>query len=112
MSEETWNFVSATEEYPLYDSKSSCLGDLSRLTDDEVLLKYMQQEHGTRCLSLRDLVSLLPGKLLLALFLTCFSVGSYYLRHCTLDTRDGSHQLVSKTMYKPSKGDFGWLHAF
>merc|ERR1740133_321767 len=40
MSEETLHFVNATEDFPLFDLETSCIGHMSELTDDELLSRY------------------------------------------------------------------------
>jgi len=108
MSEETRNFVNACEDFALYDAKTSCVGDMSRLTDDEILQKHNEQQNRWSW-SFKDLFSLLPSKLMLSLALTCLFVWQYYLKKCE-KSADG--RWVSKTMYLPKSVSYTIMQAF
>merc|ERR1719230_203171 len=60
MREETLMFVRACEDFALYDATTSCVGDMSKLSEEEILQKYNQTQHGFRSLRFGDLINLLP----------------------------------------------------
>jgi len=109
MSDETLAFCEATENYNLFDEKTSCVGDMSVLTDDEILEKYKEKQHGCRSVGFWDVVALLPGKLIMSLLLTAIFVYEYYYKHCTQGSQD---QMVSQPMYTPTTAEYGWGNAF
>merc|ERR1712203_464473 len=111
MSEESVNLVSATQPCLLYDKTTSCVGDMTVLTDDEIMEKYNEQQRGFGSFSARNLIKLFPFKLSIAVLITFLFVLEYYVRHCTQDVHDASHW-VSKTMYLPKSVKFSWLNAF
>jgi len=108
MSEETRNFVAACEDYPLYDAKTSCVGDMSVLSDDEILQKHNEQQNFWSW-GIKDLFALLPMKLIISVLLTFLFVGQYYLKKCE-KSEDG--RWVSKTMYLPKSVTFTIFQAF
>lgn len=110
MREETLMFVRACEDFDLFDATTSCVGDMSKLSEDEILQKYNQTQHGVRSITFRDLINLLPTKLIATILATMLFVYEYYWRHCTYNADDGD-RLVSKTMYTPSTVEFTWLNA-
>jgi len=111
MREETLMFVRATETFLLYDDTTSCVGDMSLLTEDEILQKYQENQHGFCSLNFWDLVNLLPTRLIVSVLGTGFFVWEYYTRHCTPNENDAD-RLVSKTMYPPKSLEFTWFNAF
>lgn len=111
MREETLMFVRATEDFELYDSNTSCVGDMSLLTDDEILLRYKENQHGVHSIGFWDLVNLLPTKLIVSIAGTMLFVWEYYSRHCTPNEHDAD-RMVSRTMFAPKSMDFSWANAF
>lgn len=112
MHEEERDFVSAVEEYEFYDSTTSCVGDMSLLTDEEIVNRYKQEQFGIRSWGLDALSLLFPYKLVLSLAGTCFFVTEYYRYYCTPDEKPGAHRYVSKPMYTPSSAAFSWCTTF
>jgi hypothetical protein len=111
MPEEIENFVLATESFPLFDPTTSCVGDMSLLTEAQILQEYQKSQHGIWAWGFWDLVTLLPLKLLMALLGTVGFVYEYYYKHCTTNG-DDANRLISKTIYVPQSMHFGWLNAF
>lgn len=110
MSEEALNLIKATEDFPLYDEATSCVGDMTSLTEDELLQRYTETQYGFRSFSFADLPTLIPTKLVLSVLGTAFFVWEYYYKHCTPNA-DDHNRLVSKTMYLPKSMDFSWMNA-
>merc|ERR1712151_954761 len=96
-------FVAATEGHDLYDVKTSCVGDMSFLTDEEIIDRYKKAQCGFRSFGVKDLSLLLPYKFIISLLGTCFFVLQYYIQHCTLTSvnEDGVYQWVSQPMHLP-----------
>lgn len=111
MSEETCNLVAATENFALYDEKTSCVGDMSLLSDDEILEKHAEIE-SLRSWGFWDSVALLPNKLIVSLLLTWIFVFEYYFKHCTSQDQGGVLRRISKPMHLPLNVQFDWLNAF
>lgn len=110
MSEEALNFVRATEDFPLFDETTSCVGDMTVLTDEELLAKYNKHQFGYRSFGFSDLPQLIPAKLVCSVLFTMFFVGEYYYKHCQESDEDAD-RFVSKPMYLPKTMDFTWLNA-
>lgn len=108
MSEETKAFVAACEEFVLYDQKTSCVGDMSALTEDEILIKHHDCQQSWSSWSIWDLWGLFPGKLCMSLILTTGFCYEYYWKHCKLDD-EGNY--VSKDMFLPTSVVYTWLNA-
>lgn len=111
MREESLSFVRACEDFPLFDKKTSCVGDMTALSEDELLEKYNECQHGLQSLGFWDWVNILPAKLLLSILATSVFVFAYYSKHCTPNDQD-DHRMVSKSMYLPKTMTFTWLNAF
>lgn len=108
MSEETKNFLEKLEDFPLYDVKTSCVGDMSLLSEDEILQKH--NEHKLlRTWSMVDFGFLLPSKLAASTILTLFFLWQYYFKFCK--TSDEGRQ-VSIDMFLPTSVQFTWGQAF
>lgn len=110
MSEEALNFVKATEDFELFDDTTSCVGDMSLLTEVELLQKFRQTQHGFGSLTFSDLTDIVPTRLLVSVIGTCYFVWGYYRKHCVPDP-DGTDRYVSKTLYQPKHLEFSWLNA-
>jgi len=112
MQEETLNFVSACEEFDLYEDTTSCVGDMTSMSDDELLQRYIAcQKGGWDSWDYWDLINLLPTKLIISVLGTAYFVFEYYRRHCDVN-KDDANRLVSKPMFLPKSLTFGWLNAF
>jgi len=109
MREETIMFVRACEDFDLYDREISCVGNLAVLSDDEILERYHQTQHG--CFAFWDWLNLIPLKLTVSLFGLGLFVTEYYHKHCQENKHDGN-RLVSTPMFLPLSADFTWLNAF
>lgn len=109
MSEETRRVVAATESFALFNAHTSCVGDMSLLTDDEILEKHHEQQ-GLRSWSIADLVAILPQKFFFALLLTTGFISLYYLEHCNPNT-EKPELTVSKDMYLPKSVSYYFLNA-
>lgn len=112
MHEEEHQFVSAVEEFAFYDEHTSCVGDMSLLTVDEIIDQYKQKQFGFRSWDREALSLLFPYKLVLSICGTWFFVWQYYLRFCAPDEEPGAHRWVSETMYLPLSSAFDWGNAF
>jgi len=110
MSEETAAIVAGTDVYELFDEKTSCIGDMSLLTDDEILEKHGEAQ-GSWSWGWRDALALLPIKLLGSLFLTSAYVFLYYFDHCVEDN-ENPEKMVSQPMYVPKSVDYNFMNAF
>lgn len=108
MSEEEGHIVELCEDYPLYDLTSSCVGDISSLSDAEVLERYEQTQKLTGFL-LSDLKVIIPQKLLCAALCCCLLVLLYYQKNCQMSAEG---RLVSKDMYLPKDATYSWQTAF
>jgi len=112
MQEETLNFVAACEEFDLYEDTTSCVGDMTVMSDNELLEKYTEvQRGGPRSWNIWDLLTLAPTKLIISLAGTGFFVMEYYARSC-VQNKDDANRWVSRSMYLPSSLTFGWGNAF
>jgi hypothetical protein len=112
MHEEECALVEAVEEFPLYDPTTSCVGDMSLLSENELIEKYNKTQVGINTVGLHDLSLLLPYKLLISLLGTYVFVEEYYWKNCTSDDQGGIYLLVSKPMQLPKCFSFDWLNAF
>jgi hypothetical protein len=111
MAEETQKFVAATEPYPLFDETTSCVGDMTQLSEDEIMAKYDETQHGICAWGFWDLVYFIPIKLIFAVGGTAAFVFNYYHLHCIANA-DDNDRLISKTRYQPATPEFTWLNAF
>lgn len=111
MSEVSIDLVRAIEGFELFDKHASEIGDMSLLTDDELLERYERVERSLWNWSKQHLFNLMPMKLIYSLLGTAIFVFEYYWKHCTPNSQDGG-RLVSKTMFTPKHVDYGWLNAF
>lgn len=107
-SEETQDVVSACENHDLFDPTDSCVGDMSLLTDDEILSKYAEQQ-GLLNFNFKDLFALLPHKLIITTVLTVAFVYEYYFKYCNWTDEN---RWISKAMYLPKSVMVSWLWAF
>lgn len=111
MSEETVNMVNATENFELYDETTSCVGDVSLLSDHELLAKHHETQ-SLRSWSCADTWALFPAKLFATIALTAFFVCEYYWKECQVYKEGDTIRMVSKTMFAPMSLRFTWLNAF
>jgi hypothetical protein len=111
MAEETQKFVAATEAYPLFDETTSCVGDMTTMSEDEIMAKYHETQHGCCAWGFWDLVYFIPIKLIFAIAGTAGFVYNYYHAHCEANP-DDAYRLISKTRYQPATPEFSWLNAF
>lgn len=111
MRDETLQFVRACEDFDLFDQRTSCVGDMSLLSEDEMMAKYQESQKSLRGVGFWDMVNLLPMKLLMAVAGTGIFVAEYYLRHCNVNA-DDNDRMVSRSMYPPKSLHFSWLNAF
>merc|ERR1711920_1093433 len=100
MSEETRNFVHAAESYVLYDEHTSCVGDITVLTDTEILQRYAAKRARIRDMKFHQIWAVFPVKLVLSVLGTAAFVAQYYAKLCTPDVHDGN-RMVSKDMHLP-----------
>lgn len=112
MHEEVSEMLHVTEDYALYDIQDSCVGDISRLSEDDLLDSYMEEQLDFRSLSFQDVFAFLPTKLILALVFNAIFIEEYYWRHCTKENQDGVVRWVSKPMYLPLSTAYHWWNAF
>jgi len=111
MSEETSNFVANTADFELFDAKTSCVGDMSVLSDDEILAEHAKAQ-AISSWGFWDTVGLIPNKLVAATFLCWIFVWEYYYKHCVTEDQDGIQRYISKEMHVPSFATFDWCQAF
>lgn len=110
MTEEALNFVKSTEDFPLFDESTSCVGNMSLLSDDELLEQYQKIQCDIRGVKLQDMTQLIPTKFVVSVLGTVFFVWEYYSRHC-VQSPDDENRYISKTMYLPKSMQFTWLNA-
>lgn len=108
MSEEVQRIVYLCADHNLYDEHSSCVGDMSILTDEELLEKH-QETQAFRSWGFMDTVSLFPPKLVVSILLTAAFIYEYYSDRCV--QIKGSHW-VSQAMYLPKSVLVSWGYAF
>lgn len=108
MSEEVRNMVGAIEEYPLYTPDMSCVGDMSLLSDEELLRKHDERQNG-QSWRFKDFLELIPGGIVYSVVLTMLFLEWYYFRKCE---RDEDGRWVSKPMYLPTTTSYSIGEAF
>jgi len=111
MSEETVNIVSATENFDLYDEKTSCVGDVALLSETDLLDKHRETQ-SLKSWNLQDSLSLFPAKLIATALLTLVFVADYYACHCEAYKEGDTTRMVSVSMHAPLSVRFSWLNAF
>jgi len=108
MAEEEENIVAQCEDYRLYDSRTSCIGDVTSLSDAEILEKYKKNQ-SLSGFGWQDLKTFIPFKLVCGLLITGVFVLEYYQHYCEMSP-DG--RLVSVDMHLPKSVSYSWLTAF
>merc|ERR1712217_42860 len=108
MSEDVQTIVELCEDYPLYDIRKSCVGDMTNMDDDSLLKSYASSQ---TCWSfgLKDLNMPLPIKLAGAVILSSILILMYYDNFCMMSA---SGRLVSIDMHLPNSVVYGWATAF
>jgi hypothetical protein len=110
MDEETLHMMEATEDYLLYDPADSFAGDVSTLSDEELIHRYLEHQHHKK-LSFENARKLCPSKFLIVVVGTLWFIWRYYANHCVPDEKDPGH-LVSKPMHLPKNTHYTWMNAF
>jgi hypothetical protein len=109
MSEETRNIVANVEDYRLWDPTTSCVGDIALQTDDEILENYKEAQAFKKC-GCKDIVDIMPLKLIFALLLTFLYIGQYYWKYCKFDQEN--FRFISKDVFLPKTPQMAWYQAF
>jgi hypothetical protein len=107
MSEETRNFVLLLNDFPLYDVQTSCVGDATLLTDDEIIDAHNKHKD-LRTWNWGDTMFLFPTKLFSTMFLTLVFVYQYYYKCCY---GNGEGRWVAKDMHLPKTLGYSWGQA-
>mmetsp|Transcript_2767 Transcript_2767/g.4182 ORF Transcript_2767/g.4182 Transcript_2767/m.4182 type:complete len:446 (+) Transcript_2767:116-1453(+) len=109
MSEEARDIVASVEPFPLFHPKTSIIGNLDVLSDDEIVERYAQHQKWSNA-GFKDFMDLIPFRLLISIGLTWIFNRHYYYSYCRhADTPP--HRWISSDMFLPKSTAYTWLQA-